>query len=267
MQNFDISLIENLKGKRIKGTGFEIYDSKAKKGNNNGIFDEDEILKIQDDFEIAMLRNNDSSEDALSSILNGDKDSIFRANSTIQGIRYNKISKKMRIDQNAIPIDNTRSNTKNIAIPKQTSRKSIKQFVPRNGRTAYLKEFNNYKPKNEQEYNTVLNYIKNSKKGNIEPERAKAIANMVCSLSENYGIPPIIVVNILAHETGGFNFNKISLGETPQKGQKPEDIIYKGVMQVSLETIECLYGFSLNDKHPDSAHNDKVMYDHEHHYL
>ena len=258
MSEFDINILNNLQGKQVKGSGFELYDTKSKGGNENNIFDTNEISAIKNDLEIH-LNKTGSMNKAIASIFNNDKQIIKNAFNTITNLEI-----KQELSQyETVKSDNTRV-VKNIILP--IPKKNIEPA--RDGRTAYLTEFNNYKPKNQQEYNKIFNFINNYKINgkicNIEPERAEAIARMVCSLSEEYGISPEIVITILANESGGFNFSDEALGEKLKKGQKK--FIYKGAMQVDLENIECLYGYSLNKKHPDPIHNDRIQYDHEHYY-
>lgn len=263
MSEFDISILNRLIGKSVKGTGFESYDTKAEGGNENNIFDKNEIKAIKKDFKLTMGEDG-SYQEALSSIFDEDSQSMKNAKQTITQLQNTKTIQDM--NRYIAPADNTRV-TNNIIISMPQKSQRTKE-APRDGRTAYLTEFNNYIVKNLKQYKRVLSIIQNYKIGgkpiNIEPERAEAIAKMVCSLSDDYGITPEIVINILAHESGGFNFSKVAMGEEPKKGQKK--ITYKGPMQVDLENIECLYGYSLNDKHPDPIHNDRIKADHKYYY-
>lgn len=126
----------------------------------------------------------------------------------------------------------------------------------KNGMTDYLTEFNNYKPKDTQKYNKVLQYVKSNLQ-KTDTKRAVPIANMVCSLSEKYGIDPEITAAILDHETGGFNFSEASMNPSKKK--------YKGVMQVDKTTIECMYADGNAWKKLKSGSLEAIhSYDHRH---
>ncbi len=122
---------------------------------------------------------------------------------------------------------------------------------------SWKNEFVNYRAKNMVKYNKVYDYIKKcaDDHGNSKAD-IKAIANMVCKLSDNYGIDPELIAPILGTESGGFVF-------TPRvmSGRKS----YKGVMQVDFTTIETLYAedYSSKKKYP-SKHAEAISYDHMH---
>ncbi|MBS4760856.1 MAG: hypothetical protein KHX03_09190 [Clostridium sp.] len=124
---------------------------------------------------------------------------------------------------------------------------------PRDGKTAYIDDYKDYKPKDEAKYNKVLKHVSKKASG----EKAHGIANMVCSLSEKYGIDPEITVAILEKETGGYNF-KDSVMVNPGKQ-------YKGVMQVDKTTIECMYADGDAWKKMKSGTRKAILsYDHRH---
>jgi len=108
--------------------------------------------------------------------------------------------------------------------------------------TGWKGEFQEYQPTNQVKYNRVLNRIKKNKNLSNKGD-AKYIANMVCTLSDRYGLDPEITVSILERESQ-FNF-------TPRvmvhKGSQ-----YKGVMQVNPEIIRCMYA------NPKDANNKKL---------
>lgn len=121
--------------------------------------------------------------------------------------------------------------------------------------TAYINQFKFYTPRNYVKYNKVLKIINNNP--NIDnKDEAKAIANMVCDLSDKYGIDSEIIVNILAKESGGFVFTPATMD--------PKSKSHKGVMQVDetlVKTICAKTEDSTNTKLPEIDR--RIAYDHK----
>ena len=131
----------------------------------------------------------------------------------------------------------------------------------KNGMTDYLTEFNNYIPKDPKKYRRVMQYVQSNLQ-KIDIKRAMPITNMVCSLSEKYGIDPEITASILDHETGGFNFSEASMNPETNNPSKKK---YKGVMQVDKTTIECMYADGNAWKKLKSGTPEAIYsYDHRH---
>ena len=128
-----------------------------------------------------------------------------------------------------------------------------KSLPPRDGKTNYIEDFKDYQPTNQAKYDKVYDLV--NKK--VDPEKAKSISNMVCALSDDYGIDPEITAAILDHETGGFVFN--------DKTMKNPGKQYKGVMQVDKTTIEIMYADGGAWKKLKSGTRKAVLsYDHRH---
>lgn len=99
-------------------------------------------------------------------------------------------------------------------------------------------------------YSDILAFIKNNK--NLSDKSlAPKIANMVCKLSLDYGIPPEITVSILRVESGGYKF-------TPDVMVNP-DSIYKGVMQVDLENIKIMYADEKNANNKTLSRKERAI--------
>ena len=117
--------------------------------------------------------------------------------------------------------------------------------------------FADYVPTDIAKYDKVHDYVAEyaGRKCNTTAD-VSSITNMICKLSDNYGIDPEITATILAHETGGFVF-------TPNVMSKREN--YKGVSQVDYTTVEVLYA-SYNDRNDKSLtpHERAVAYSHRH---
>lgn len=124
-----------------------------------------------------------------------------------------------------------------------------KFFKIKNGKKNYKTEFKDYTPTDEKKYNKVLNYVRKEYKrqhsNRIDEKETKIISNMVCAMSDRYGIDPELIALILGHESGGFVFEK--------KVMDPEDKpSIKGVMQVHIDMIETMYA------NPKDANNPKL---------
>lgn len=118
-------------------------------------------------------------------------------------------------------------------------------------------KYKNYKFKNKVKYNKVLNFVEKCAKthGN-KGINIKAITNMICQLSENYGLDPELIAPLLGTETGGFVFDKKIMQSNNG---------YHGVMQVDYTTIETLYADDYNPKKKyKNRHASNVSYDHIH---
>ena len=117
--------------------------------------------------------------------------------------------------------------------------------------------YSEYTPKNKVKYNKVHKFVENyaKKQGNTTAD-IDAITNMICKLSDDYGIDPEITAVILAHETGGFVF-------TPKVMSARKN--YKGVAQVDYTIIEILYASYSDRKNKSlSDHQRAVANDHRH---
>lgn len=137
-----------------------------------------------------------------------------------------------------------------------------KFFKIKNGQKDYKKEFKDYTPTDEKKYNKVLNYVRkeyqSQHSGKIDENETKIISNMVCSLSERYGVDPEIIAPMLGHETGGFVFEK----RTMDPDKKPK---IKGVMQVHIDMIETMYANPKDANNPKlSRHKRAIAYDNRH---
>lgn len=153
--------------------------------------------------------------------------------------------------------DAKKSKTSKTSTAKQVVKNDAINDYKKNLRTAtaYKTQFKFYIPKNYTKYKKVLNIIKNNP--NVgEQDEAKYIANMVCDLSEKYGIDSEIIVNILENESGGFIF-------TP-KTMDPKAKTHKGVMQVDEVLVKTIYAKtedSTNMKLPEKDR--RIAYDHK----
>jgi len=123
----------------------------------------------------------------------------------------------------------------------------IKRVAKNNSKKDWKEMYAFYKPSDPAKYNRVLNFIKKNK-NLTDKSLAPKIANMVCKLSDNYGIDPEIIVKALEAETGGYKF-------TPDV-MVNKDSKYKGVMQVDLDNIKIMYA-------DESKANDKSLSDKE----
>ena len=111
--------------------------------------------------------------------------------------------------------------------------------------TSWLKKYANYKPRNTAKYNKIKKFVENytKEKGN-RSANIKEITNMICKLSDDYGIDPEIIATILAHETGGFVFTADVMSRRTN---------YKGVGQVDRDVVDCLYAdenYKYDKKYP-----------------
>lgn len=124
-----------------------------------------------------------------------------------------------------------------------------KFFKIKNGKKNYKTEFKDYTPTNEKKYNKVLNYVRKEYKrqhsNRIDEKETKIISNMVCAMSDRYGIDPELIAFILNHESGGFVFEK----KVMDPDGKPS---IKGVMQVHKDMLESMYA------NPKDANNPKL---------
>ena len=121
--------------------------------------------------------------------------------------------------------------------------------------TGYKSQFKFYMPTNNVKYKKVLNIIKNDP--NVqEQEDAKYIANMVCDLSDKYGIDSEIIVNILKKESGGFVFTS--------KTMDPKAKTHKGVMQVDEVLVKTIYAKTDDSTNTKLAEKDRrIANDHK----
>ena len=108
-----------------------------------------------------------------------------------------------------------------------SANKTTKKSISNKWKSIYA----NYTPKSQVKYNRILKTIKNNP--NLKnKDDARYIANMVCIISERYGLDPEITVNILSHESN-FVFENWTM-DPPEKK-------YKGVMQVGPGIIRSMY--------------------------
>ena len=121
----------------------------------------------------------------------------------------------------------------------------------------WIRTYSSHNPKDNTKYNNVHKYVENyaAKQGN-RTANIDALSNMICKLSDDYGIDPEITMVILAHETGGFVFTPKVMSDRAK---------YKGVGQVNYTIIETLYA-SFDDRNNKSIskHERAVAYDHRH---
>lgn len=133
-------------------------------------------------------------------------------------------------------------------------------FNLKSGKTAYKEEFKDYQPVNRNKYNKVYNQVVSNMKSHgadSDPQKAKAVANMVCALSDKYGVDPEITVTILGKESGGYQF-------TDEVMVNPGSI-HKGVMQVDKDTVRSIYADRDNANNKSlSLKSRKLAYDHIH---
>lgn len=239
-KKYDLNLLDRLSGKSVKGSVWAQYNSTAKGGNDNDIFDAAEIENIKKDLK-KNSQNGKISAQGLNSIFeNADAFSSVQAKMSFETLQMNEnMLKKFTITAHR-----DATFVKKPVISEKTD-----------GKTAYLYDFKDYIPKDKEKYQKVTTYVEKNVK---DKEKAIAISNMVCSLSEAYGIDPEITVGILKKETGGFVFSDKVLKNPGRK--------YKGVMQVDKTTIDILYA------NPKDANNTKlsryeraIAYDHRHH--
>lgn len=115
---------------------------------------------------------------------------------------------------------------------------------------SWTEAYNNFTMRDTKRYSDILAFIKNNK--NLSDKSlAPKIANMVCKLSLDYGIPPEITVSILRVESGGYKF-------TPDVMVNP-DSIYKGVMQVDLENIKIMYADEKNANNKTLSRKERAI--------
>lgn len=146
-----------------------------------------------------------------------------------------------------------RPEVENVKKATKEDAQKVLEKKPRDGKTAYIDDYKDYKPKDEAKYNKVLKHVSKRTGG----EKAQGIANMICYLSEKYGLDPEITVAILEKETGGYNF-KDSVMVHP--GSQ-----YKGVMQVDKTTLEIMYADGNAYKKLKSGTRKAILsYDHRH---
>ena len=120
--------------------------------------------------------------------------------------------------------------------------------------TKWVKTYANYAPKNKEKYNKVYKFVEDyAKKMGNTTANIKEITNMICNLSDNYGMDPELIAPILAHETGGFVFTaKVMSGRDK----------YKGVGQVDRDVVDCLYAppYNWKTKYP-TKRDEALSYD------
>lgn len=226
---FDISLLDNLKNQKVSGSIWSQYNTTAKGGNNNDIFDEAEIENIKKDL-LQASKQGRLDENTLNKIYANQKD-------------FNVFAMEQKME--ALKLDATFANNmfeKNDVAARDATYVAQKPFIEQvkinRNKPDYAVEFENYAPTNYAKYTKVLKHV--SKR--MSKDKAVDITNMVCSLSDKYGMDPEITVAILEKETGGYNFS----GKVMQNRKSQ----YKGVMQVDYTSIECMYADSDDAKNP-----------------
>ena len=265
----DINVLDQLENTKVKGSIWSQYNSVQKGGNNDNIFDKKEIEALKQDL-IKNAKNGQITQESLNNIFGNNLVPSETAKLELQRLSFkNNFLKEIKlVEQN----DATK-----VALPKvfeedYSSPVTVdlldkffaKKKKPKDGKTAYIEEFKDYKPSNQQKYDKVYSYIereipKAESGKKADPARVKSIANMVYALSDRYGVDAEITAAILRKETGGYQFTDKVMVHGESK--------YKGVMQVDLTTIECMYA-NYNDWKTKgkqlTAHEYAVSYDHKH---
>ena len=108
--------------------------------------------------------------------------------------------------------------------------------------TGWKGEFEDYVPTDKVKYDRIIKFIK-SNPNLLNKDNAKYIANMVCALSDKYGIDPEITAAILSHECN-FVFEPRTMNPVKKK--------FKGVMQVGPSEIRSMYA------NPKDANNKEL---------
>ena len=268
----DIDVLDQLENKEVKGSIWAQYNSLQKGGNNNNVFDKQEIEALKQDL-IKNAKNGQITQESINSIFGKNAINAQTAKFDLQGMAlmekfHNPVAFEEKND--ATKVERPEIFEDKFAF-QVTQEKLDKLFAklkaknkPRDGKTAYIEEFKDYKPSNQQKYDKVYSYIereipKAESGKKADPARVKSIANMVCALSDRYGIDAEITAAILRKETGGYQFTDKVMVHGESK--------YKGVMQVDLTTIECMYA-NYNDWKTKgkqlTAHEYAVSYDHKH---
>ena len=265
--HYDLNLLDGLKGHEVKGSIWSAYNSTQKGGNNNGIFDQSEIDAIKRDL-LKSSQNGKIDNQILGNLLANNNPNAATAVKNQFAFLLGEYSLKHE-QENIAPRDATRVHIPSVELEqnyyseKATVQRTelLKNFI--NGRTAYLEIYKDYVPKDKQKYQIVNNYVQKKyaaqRGGKVDENEVKGITNMVCSLSEKYGVDPEIIAGILNAETGGYVFS--------DKVMKNPGRQYKGVMQVDKETIECMYAdpnaWKTKGKRL-TRHQYAVSYDHRH---
>lgn len=265
--SFNLNLLDELKGRSVKGNIWEQYNSLQKGGNNNEIFDQSEIDAIKRDL-INSSKNGRINNQTLSNLLannnpNAEKTAKDQFNFLLGEYTLN------HEQQNTASRDATRVHIPSVEFAQNyTSERATMQRTEQlkkvvNGRTAYQEIYKDYNPKDKQKYQIVNNYVRKQyaaqHSGKFDENEVKGVTNMVCCLSEKYGVDPEIIAGILNAETGGYVFT--------DRTMNPKNKKYKGVMQVDMTTIDCMYANSDDWKTKGknlTRYQYAVSYDHRH---
>ncbi len=267
--HFDLNLLDQLKGRAVEGNIWAQYNSTQKGGNNNGIFDQSEIDAIKRDL-MNSAQNGKIDNQTLGNLLgNNNPNTIKTAQNEFNALMLENSIKETNLRPYIHENDATRVYTPDLKFAERFNVEDLKLAENINllkksdGKTAYLEIYKDYEPKDKKKYQIVENYVRTNyakqHSGKIDKNAIKGITNMVSALSEKYGVDPEIIAGILNVESGGYVFS--------DKVMKNPGRQYKGVMQVDLETLECMYADPNDWKTKGSKltkHQYAVSYDHRH---
>ncbi len=240
-----LKVLEEINSSRISQNKTSIFGKNFAVTNGQKIdFSADEMSQIYQAMGVEIKSNNNQSSTTTQIKSNSqkqDNSKAIKANieqkSTIKPNPQKHTLTTFSL-QNSVEIKSDNSVLKADAIPdtkndaKIAANNTIKKVQPKTIKEGdWRATYQSYIPANKTKYDRVYNRIKNNK-DLLNKSDTKYLANMVCKISNQYGIDPEIVESILANESH-YVFEPWTMNPKKKK--------YKGVMQVGPSIIRSIY--------------------------